>query len=405
VTIARSIARPIASRIASRTTIIGGGSPTTIQGTFSVSDSSPNLGDDVTFEVTLSSTAVGTYSFQLTRNGSNVSGATTNPFTVTDWEVGDDGDYRMVVTDSGNSEVRTFGPIGVFANEPGDGPTLIADPAITGELTQNSTLTFDVGMWDGATSFEIEIVSTSPTDTLLERQSVTGATTGDIETVVGSSLVLRVWASNDDGTTYAESDPFGPIEEEGDIWIGGFVLSPDPMHNPTPIGFTNEYTLLSPNISGNLYAAPPGYGWLSADTTDYAGVSSSDARIRGRQGANANTRFRINLPEPGVYLIYVALGTGSGTVAPRFRIVDHNTDGTVLSTLHQINESSSVTTGSTQAMDANGVVTSRADWTAASLYGGTPVEITSVNGIISIGRPVSSGSTHLNCFTILKKRL
>jgi hypothetical protein len=113
VSIARSIARPIASAIASRTTAIGGGGSPAISGTFTVSDSTPDAGDDVTFTMTLTSTPVGSYTLQLTKNGSNVSGATTSPHTKTNWQVSDDGAYRWVVTDTGDSSTRTFGPITV----------------------------------------------------------------------------------------------------------------------------------------------------------------------------------------------------------------------------------------------------------------------------------------------------
>lgn len=87
----------------------------TIIGTFAADDLTPDVGNDVTFTLTLTSVAVGTYTFQLTRNNVDVPGATTNPFALTDWEEADDGDYRIVVTDDGNAEVRTFGPVSVVA--------------------------------------------------------------------------------------------------------------------------------------------------------------------------------------------------------------------------------------------------------------------------------------------------
>jgi len=285
----------------------------------------------------------------------------------------------------------------------GTGPTLITAPAITGSLEQDSTLTFDVGLWDGATSFEIEIVSTSPTDTLLARQPAYGATTGSITTVVGSSLVLRVWATSVGGTTYAESAEFGPIAPPGDVWVGGFVVSPDTLHDPTPIGASNAWTLLAPNYNGNLYDSPPGYGWVFGNATNFASISTGDPRINARVSISGAPDFRLNLPEPGVYVVYLAGGAHT-TVPPKFRIRDFVEGGSHV-VLHEVNNDASITTTSTQAMDANGVVTSRADWAAASEHGGTPVEITSTTGVLLIGVPASGGVTHLNCFAVLKKAL
>jgi hypothetical protein len=282
----------------------------------------------------------------------------------------------------------------------GAGPTLITAPAITGSLEVDSTLTFDVGVWDGATSFEIEIVSTSPTDTLLARQPADGATTGSITTVVGSSLVLRVWATSVGGTTYAESAAFGPIEAAGDVWIGGFVISPDILHDPTPIGSTNTYTLLAPNPAGNPYAAPPGYGWNVASEANFSGVSRGDPRLNGRVGENSQLGVRVDLPEAGVYLVYVGVGSSNTAVSGRFVIRDGV--NSVAPLLHEVITG---TVNTTSTADANGIITTSADWTAASQYGGTPVEVTITGTAIWIGRPATSGTSHLNCFTILKKAL
>jgi hypothetical protein len=277
-------------------------------------------------------------------------------------------------------------------------PALITAPAITGSLAQGSTLTFDVGVWDGATSFEIEVVQATPTATLLARQAVDGETSGAVETDIGGVLTLRVWATNPSGTTYAESDPFGPIEAAGDVWVGGFVLSADEAHNPTPTGFSNNYTLLAPNPDGNLYAAPPGYGWTVSSDTLFSNITRGDVRLKARFGTNAENGIRVDLPEPGVYVVYIGVGSSHTTVTGKFAIRDGGSSAAAL--LHQVLTGS---VNSTSTMDANGIITSSVDWTAASQYGGTPVEVTATGTSIWIGRPAESGASNLNCVTILKK--
>jgi hypothetical protein len=108
----------------------------------------------------------------------------------------------------------------------GPAPALIQTPAIFGALAEGSELELDIGLWSGATSFEI-VVTDSDDTVLLARQSVTGATTGTLDTVVGTTLTLTVWATGPGGTVSAQSDPFGPIEAAGDEWIVGLVFNAD----------------------------------------------------------------------------------------------------------------------------------------------------------------------------------
>lgn len=98
----------------------------------------------------------------------------------------------------------------------GVAPSVLVSPVITGALAQGSELTFDVGIWSGATSFEIEVTQITPTATLLARQSVAGNTTGTVSSSVGGVLTLNVWATGPGGTTLASSAAFGPIESN--LW-------------------------------------------------------------------------------------------------------------------------------------------------------------------------------------------
>lgn len=378
----------------------------TIEGTFTASTQTPVAGGSVTFEMAMSSVAVGSYTFQLTRNNVAVPGATTNPFTRTLWEESFNGNYRMVVTDTGTGETRTFGPISVTETAAVGVPTLLASPAITGALTQNSELTFDVGLWADAVSFEIELVSTTPTATLIARQSIDGATSGSIETVIGSSLVLRVWATNVTGTTYAESDAFGPIEAQGDVWVGGFALR-SVAGDPTPIGSPVSWIGLHPNPAGNPYTDPPGYGWLGFSLeTNFASVSKSDTRLQGRFSPNVSVEgagLKIKLPDgPGTYIVHAGLGHSSNTT-PNLGIYNGDATTTVGSLIYALNADRLISCPGWNTMDIVGNVRPDADWVAASVYGGSPLEIEVTGDHIYLGRPPGGAATQLNCFAILKK--
>lgn len=116
-------------------------------------------------------------------------------------------------------------------------PVLLVAPAITGGLTQGSDLTFDVGLWTGADTFEIEVTQTTPTATLLTRQAVIGTTTGTLSTTVGGSLTLNVWATNASGTTLASSAVFGPV-------VAGYLT------NMVEFDGTNDWLYLESGFAG-----------------------------------------------------------------------------------------------------------------------------------------------------------
>lgn len=316
-----------------------------------------------------------------------------------------DGTYHAVVTRNSSGLFQQSNDIDVVLSTPPSGsPTNLQLPAITGLTSLNAPLVFDVGLWTLADSFEIEIIQSNPSAVLLTRQSVTGSTVGNITPVEGSTLTLRVWATNSEGTILAESSEFGPIGPEGDTWIGGWVISSTLAHNPTPSGSPYEYNLLAVNPANNPYDSGTGWGWTGTILTGtFSGIDKSDPRLKGRFGNNVaggQAGFRIDLPEPGVYLFYAGLGALS-TVTPSLLIRDGVDQNAPI--LHQINGDRSISTTSAQTMDAAGNVRDSALWASESLYGGTPIELTVTGTSIFLSRLETSGASQVNNWTILKK--
>jgi hypothetical protein len=288
----------------------------------------------------------------------------------------------------------------------GGGPVNIVAPAITGALTQGADLTFDLGIWSGATSFEISVTQTSPTSTLLARQSVTGTTTGTVASDVGGTLTLNVWATGPGGVTLAASAPFGPIIAAGDEWIIGLVFNASTSHNPTPSGAPVTWTLVAPNAASNLYSAGVGWGFVgtiaASTTTNFSTQSKGDPRINGRLSVNvqpSDLGIRVDIPSTGDYVIHAGFGASS-TVTPRITIRD---GGPTASVLYEINAGNTISVTSAQTMDIAGNVRTNALWVAESVHGGTPIEVTATGSSLWIGRPSSTGAPMLNCIAILKK--
>jgi hypothetical protein len=254
VSIARSIARPIASRIASRTTIIGGGSPT-IQGTFSVSDSSPNLGDTVTLTFTPTYTPAGTLTFVFRRGSTEV--GTTNPLAITDWEVGDDGQYFVDVTDPGLSTSRTFGPISVFAIvDPVEADFFVSDE--TPEIDDDVTFTWDIRT---AGSFDVQLT--------LDGDPVSGATS--------SPFTVSGWQLANNG--------FYRLEITDTVTSAVTIIGPIEVNTagPTPVAITivtqpsNRSVVEGQNavFSVSVTGTSPTYQWQVDEGSGFGNISGA----------------------------------------------------------------------------------------------------------------------------------
>lgn len=289
----------------------------------------------------------------------------------------------------------------------GGGPVNLVAPEITGLLTQGSDLTFDVGLWSGTVdTFEIEVTQTSPAETLLARQTVTGTTTGTVDADVGGSLTLNVWATGPGGTTLASSAAFGPIEPAGDQWIIGLVLNDNAGHNPTPSGSPVTYTRLGPFVeAGMAYSSGQGWGWVGTATTsdNVAAQTRADVRLAGRANINHSpdqAGIRVDVPGPGVYILHMGFGATTG-VTPTLVVRDGPNGAAALLTTINVGLVSTGSSGNT--MDAAGNVTTHALWAAASQYGGVPIEVTVTGSSLWLGRPVTGNAIGLNCVSILKK--
>lgn len=270
-------------------------------------------------------------------------------------------------------------------------------PSITGALTQGANLTFDVGLWAGATSFEIEVRQTNPTATPLPRQAVSGTSTGTLPDVpVGARLTLVVWANG----VQATSAEFGPIIAAGDQWIIGLVFNGTTGYDPTPSGSPVSYTRIGPaSESGMLYSSGQGWGWTAA-SSGISNQTRSDVRLAGRVNTNAlNQGVRVDLPSGGTYILHMGFGAAS-TVTPRLQVRDGVNEAAAV--LAEIN-SGLVSVTSSQTMDAAGNAATHAAWTAASVYGGVPIEVTATGGSLWFGRAGTPGAPQLNYIGILKK--
>jgi hypothetical protein len=58
-------------------------------------------------------TAAESLTYQLRRNGSPVSGAIDAVNVIENWEIGDNGSYTLLVTDTATGRSRVFGPLSV----------------------------------------------------------------------------------------------------------------------------------------------------------------------------------------------------------------------------------------------------------------------------------------------------
>lgn len=230
----------VVKRLSTSRLIRGEGPGTTILGTFSASTQTPAIGTNVTFTVNLTSSAVGVYSFQLFRNGSAVSGATSNPVTRTNWQLADNGNYTLVVADSGNGELRTFGPIHVAAG-------VIATPVVfTTQPASQSVV-------DGANAtFTVVVTGSEPITLQWQENSgsgfanMPGATSLGL-TITGATLAMsgreyRCIGTNAAGATTSNaatltvnavaSTPFQSVNSNG--WTVAYNTPPtfDPVTNP-----------------------------------------------------------------------------------------------------------------------------------------------------------------------------
>jgi hypothetical protein len=282
-------------------------------------------------------------------------------------------------------------------------PSLIQSPAVSGLLNQNSDLTFDVGLWRDAYDFDIELVQINPSRTILYRQNINNDTSGNIDTDIGSSLILKVWAKNGSSQTYAESLPFGPIIEPGDQWIGGFSISPDNNHNPTPVNSPVTWTSLRPTT---LYSSETGYGF-NTNAGTFSSVTGEDPRIAARWNSNSaptSKGFRLDTPGSGVYEIYASLGLNTTSTTLNMAIWDGPSSvGTTL--LHEINPSGNiVASGRVHRVDALGNVLLNNEWLDASIYGGYPVQVTTTGNSLYFARCTgNTGAMNVNCWAVLKK--
>lgn len=286
-------------------------------------------------------------------------------------------------------------------------PVNIQIPSIVGLLSIGSERVLDIGVWSGQVhKMEIRLTQENPSKVLIDWTEVNGESSGVIDEDVGGILTLSVRASNSSGSTISNSLPFGPIEPAGDQFVIGLVFNASTSFNPTPIGSLVNYTLVSPNPASNQYSTENGWGFVgtfaATTTPNFNSDTKADVRQRGRWASNLQPMqlgFRLDLPGPGRYLVHLSYASG-GAVVPNLQIRD-GADHTA-PILMTLNPSGLTVAGNTQAMDAASNVTNVADWTAASEYGGQPMQIEVSGDSVWIGRPATGTSLALNYIAFVR---
>lgn len=303
-------------------------------------------------------------------------------------------------------------------------------PSIEGPATDGATLTFRMGLWPTATSFDIAVIDVADGSTILPRQPVSGDTNSSIS-ALGKTVRLVVWGKNATdpvGTNSAVSAPFGPIVAAGDQLILAIILK----NGAAGTGGTQTingipFIELTGTYADNLYDGVnrqvpgfPGlfYGFVgtAAGATALAtvgGTNPTDVRFRGRWGVNSNAgslRFRCDLPASGVYRVYSGNMLGSAAVGYNLGIFD-NANATAGVGTANGGYNGAALTNSGSIRDATGAPFDNADrnvnvtnWAAESGPGGDPAEVTMATNAMALARhPDATVAPQLNVFAIYKK--
>lgn len=134
-------------------------------------------------------------------------------------EQGDSVYLRVVWENSAGTATGNSIAVGPIAAA-GTGPTNLVAPSVVGIPQVGQQVQWDVGIWDTATSIDLEVVITGGArdgEVVLARQNVQGDSTGSIiPDLTGESIILKSWGINGGGETLAQSAAFGPF-------VSGFI--------------------------------------------------------------------------------------------------------------------------------------------------------------------------------------
>lgn len=139
-----------------------------------------------------------TYAYQWRKNGVNVSGATSSTFSVpgTGYPNGTTVDCRVTATNTNGSSTATSNEVVISV---GAAPVNTVAPVVSGASEVGDTATVTNGTWSGSpTSYSYQWQ--------LDSSNISGATSSSYTTEAEGSLRCVVSATNDDGTTAANSN-------------------------------------------------------------------------------------------------------------------------------------------------------------------------------------------------------
>ncbi len=171
------------------------------------------IGDNATFSITATGDEI---SYQWQKDGSNISGATSSSYTVTNASSGDAGSYTCVVTNAcasvtSNAATLTVNPNTAISSQPSDATVCEGDNATFSVTATGSNLTYqwqkDGSNISGATSSSYTVTSATSGDA----GSYTCVVTGDCGTVTSNSATLTV-----NPATAITSQPSNATVCEGD---------------------------------------------------------------------------------------------------------------------------------------------------------------------------------------------
>jgi hypothetical protein len=278
-------------------------------------------------------------------------------------------------------------------------PELQMSPSISGSTQSGTSLILSIGLWTGATSFEIEVRTGTTNAVALARQAVTGSSDVTVTDIVGETLILTVYATGPGGTTSAVSAAFGPITAPAFEFYGAYAYNNTGDLPSSPYTWTS----LGASAQSSLYDAGLGYGHAGSQvglaTANFRTTNATQPILKRAIDYNLNSDrvyFRKDLPN-GTYDVYI---THTPHTTARCHTIVYDgislSGGTTLATI----DVASVTTS--QAVDAMGNVTTRAAIVAASDLGGVPVRVVVTQGMITLGKTTASGGSYRCTVAFLK---
>jgi hypothetical protein len=224
-----------------------------------------------------------TYAYQWLRAGINITGATTNSYTVTSTDIGYALSCRVTATGSGGSTSATSASTNTVTVAP---PTNTAAPTISGTAQVGQVLTASVGTWTGSPSYGYQWLRAGT--------SISGATGFQYtltSTDVGNGIACTITATNAGGSTSATSA------------YTTTVTYPAPVNLSAPV-----VSISQPYVGDNISASSG--SWQDASSYAYqwlrAGTSISGATSQGYTVTSADVGN-------GLACSVTATGTGGST--------------------------------------------------------------------------------------------